>query len=136
MRYMKKQAKTIFSLQSGKYIAAASVGYVFDLSLLIFLHSFLELNYNLSATGGFIIGLIIQYVLSNRYVFGESKLSKKSYEITSFAAIGVVGLLILNVLMFVFITGLHINYIVAKILATIFVYIWNFLARRALYNEV
>ncbi len=130
-----KHAKKIFSLQSGKYILAASVGYVFDLTILIFLHSSLELNYNLAATGGFIVGLIIQYILSNKYVFGESKLPRKSQEITGFAAIGVVGLIILNLLMWLFIGGLHINYIVAKIFATVFVYLWNYLARRSLYHE-
>lgn len=131
---MMKTTKKIFSLQSGKYIAAAAVGYVFDLGVLIFLHSFLDLNYSLAATGGFIIGLIIQYFLSNRYVFGESKLGKKT-ELTSFAAIGVIGLIILNVLMFIFIDGLNVNYIIAKILATVFVYVWNFLARDALYHD-
>lgn len=113
----------------------SAVGYIFDLSILIFLHDYAHLHYIIATTGGFIVGLVIQYILSDKFVFGTSKLDSKTGEISAFAGIGVIGLIILNICMWLFISVIGLNYIVAKIIATIFVYIWNFLARKSLYHN-
>jgi putative flippase GtrA len=69
------------------------------------------------------------------FVFGESKIKSKSTEFIAFAVIGVIGLGLLNLLMWLFTDNLGINYIVSKLIATIFVYAWNFFARRSLYKD-
>lgn len=118
-----------------KYFGAALVGYVVDFGTLIILHDLFGVHYLISASAGFLLGLIVVYIISNKYVFGESKLASRKTEFLLFAVIGLVGLGILNGLMFVM-TGLFaINYILSKILATVVVYAWNFLARRSLYHN-
>jgi putative flippase GtrA len=123
------------SIQFARYFGVALVGYVFDFGTMILLHELLHIHYLIAATCGFIIGLIVVYFLSNKYVFGESKIKSKSAEFGLFALIGLVGLGILNVLMWVFTDYFLVNYIISKIIATMFVYIWNFFARRSLYHE-
>jgi putative flippase GtrA len=81
------------------------------------------------------VGLAVTYVLSNKYVFGESKFASKKADFVLFALIGLIGLLLLNLLMWGLTGGIGINYLASKILATIVVYIWNFFARRALYKN-
>lgn len=129
---MQKHRTTFF--QFFRYFGAALVGYIFDFGGLIFLKEILGLHYLVAATLSFILGLVIVYILSNRYVFGESKIKSRSTEFGLFALIGVIGLLILNSLMWVFTDILAFSYVLSKIVATIFVYVWNFLARRTLYN--
>ncbi len=122
-------------LQFIKYFGAALVGYVVDFGTLIICKEIFGLHYLISATAGFILGLVVVYVLSNKYVFGESKLQSKRQELLLFAVIGLVGLVILNILMWALTSGAGINYLVSKIAATVIVYIWNFFARRALYHN-
>lgn len=118
-----------------RYFGVALIGYVFDFGTLIILHELMSLHYLIAASIGFSIGLLVVYVLSNRYVFGKSKIESRTIEFSLFALIGIIGLIILNILMWVFTDLLLVNYIISKIIATIFVYIWNFFARRSLYHD-
>jgi putative flippase GtrA len=123
------------SAQFGRYLAAALVGYCFDFGTLILLHGILHVNYLLATTCGFIFGLVVIYILSDMYVFGKSKIKSRTTEFGLFTLIGVIGLGILDLLMWIFTGKLGVNYILSKIIATVFVYAWNFLARRSLYHS-
>jgi putative flippase GtrA len=118
-----------------RYFGVALVGYCFDFGALIILHELLSVHYLVAASCGFVLGLVVVYVLSSKYVFGESKIKSKSTEFGLFALIGIIGLGILNLLMWVFTDIFLVNYIVSKVIATVFVYVWNFLARRSLYHD-
>lgn len=124
-----------FIYQITKYFGAALIGYAVDFGTLIVLTEVFRVYYLISATAGFILGLIVVYVISNKYVFGESKIKSKTNEFLLFGLIGLIGLAILNLLMWSLTSGLHVNYIVSKLLATVIVYAWNFFARRSLYHS-
>jgi putative flippase GtrA len=124
-----------FIIQFIKYFGVALIGYVADFGALIILTEVFNIHYLAAATAGFTIGLVITYFLSNKFVFGRSKIKSGLVEFGIFAAIGIVGLILLNIIMWVLTDGAGINYVVSKIIATIFVYIWNFLARRKLYKD-
>jgi putative flippase GtrA len=124
-----------FSYQFIRYFIVAFIGYCFDFGTLIILHELLSVHYLIAASCGFVLGLVVVYILSSKYVFGESKIKSKSTEFGLFALIGVIGLGILNILMWVFTDIFLVNYIVSKVFATVFVYVWNFLARRSLYHD-
>ncbi len=117
-----------------RYAAFAAIGLFFDYGTLIFLKQVIGLHYLLSVGGGFIVGLIITYLLSNKYVFGQPKGQHKLI-FTLFGIIGIGGLLILDLLEWVLTGKLGLNYIVSKTIATVFVFIWNFFARRALFEN-
>ena len=123
------------SIQFTKYFGAAAIGYTVDFGTLLLCKEVLGLHYLASSSAGFILGLIAVYIISTRYVFGQSKLSSRKREFVAFAVIGVMGLGILNLIMWLLTDGVHINYLVSKIFATVVVYIWNFFARRAMYNN-
>lgn len=127
--------KNSLATQFIKYFGAALGGYVADFGTLIFFKEVLNVHYLLSASAGFILGLVVVYIISNRYVFGESKLKSKTNEFILFAVIGIVGLGILNLAMWLLTSGLHVNYLASKILATVVVYAWNFFARRSMYHN-
>lgn len=118
-----------------KYFGAALVGYGVDFGTLVLLTEVFHIHYLISATAGFILGLIVVYIISNKFVFGESKIKSRTNEFLLFGLVGLVGLLLLNFLMWSLTSAMHVNYIISKLLATVVVYAWNFFARRALYHD-
>lgn len=130
---MKESHKKIAG-QFTRYFAVAGIGYIFDFCTLLLLREFFGVNYLIAAASGFIVGLIVLYILSNLFVFKDSKIQSKSLEFGIFALIGIIGLGILSVSMWVFTGLLGLNYLLSKIVGTIFVYAWNFFARRAMYH--
>lgn len=64
--------------QFTRYFGAALVGFIVDFGTLILLREIAGVHYLIAATSGFILGLIVVYILSNRYVFGESKIKSAS----------------------------------------------------------
>lgn len=132
---MEHTSKKPISKQFAYYLFAAGFGYIVDFGTLYVLHDFFGIHYLVAAASGFILGLIVVYILSNLFVFGDSKIKSKSLEIGLFAFVGIVGLGILSLLMYLLTDIAGINYLIAKILATVVVYMWNFFARRSLYHN-
>lgn len=93
------------------------------------------LHYLIGATCGFVAGLIVTYVLSERFVFSSPKVSSKFGRFALFALIGVIGVCILNSLMWLLTDVAGLYFMVSKAAATVVVYLWNFFARRALYRD-
>ena len=84
----------------------------------------------------FAAGLVVNYCLSTFWIFKNSKINNRLLEFLSFAAIGVVGLLItlgitsLFELMLANSTSLY--QIIAKVVSTAVSFLWNFFARKYL----
>ncbi len=116
------------------YAVVAGVGLIADFGSVIFFKQVAGLNYLVAVVIGFIIGLIITYFLSNKYIFGTPKSNAHTLFIL-FGIIGLVGLGILSLLEWIFTSKLGLNYIVSKAIATIFVFTWNFFARKTLYKS-
>ncbi len=117
-----------------RYGFVAGLGLVVDFGTVIFTKQVLGFHYLLAACAGFVLGLIVTYILSNMVVFGKPKGDRRKL-FAIFALIGLVGLGILNLLMWGLTGGLGLNYILSKALATVVVFMWNFFARKRLYEE-
>lgn len=118
-----------------RYAVAAGFGLLVDYGLLVISIELLRLPLLWATTIGFVAGLIVNFLLSERYVFAEARLNSRWARFSVFAGIGVVGVVILNVLMFLLVRLASLNYVLAKTLATVLVYIWNYVARRAMYGQ-
>ena len=55
-------------------------------------------------------------------------------EFLAYAAIGVSGLIITLVLMFIMTEWLHLHFMMSKVISTVLVLVWNFLGRKVLYQ--
>ena len=87
--------------------------------------------YLVSATISFVVALVINYALSTLWVFPQSKYGRWR-EVLFFGLIGIVGLMLNDLLLWGFSSGLGIHYIVSKMIATCMVFAWNFFARKYL----
>jgi len=108
------------------------VAFIFDFGTLYLFTEYLGLHYILSATISFIIGLLINYTLSIYFVFNKRSLKNKKIEFFIFLIIGIFGLIFNDVVIWVLTDIFYLYYLVSKMVATLFTYIWNFFARKYL----
>jgi putative flippase GtrA len=120
-------------IKSVKYGAIASLGLIIDFALVIALIELFGIFYLLAVSIGFTGGLLVTFKLSEMYIFNKSKHSNNKTFIL-FGVIGVIGLLLLSFFMFILTGLMGLNYLLAKIISTVVVFAWNFLARNSLYG--
>ena len=78
----------------------------------------------------FISGLTVTYLLSTNWVFNARRFKSKAAEISVFVMIGVVGLGLTELLMWLFATKIELHYLISKMIAGTSVFIWNFTAKK------
>ena len=81
----------------------------------------------------FVLGLIANFVLSKLFVFQEkSETTNAVGEFVTYAVVGVVGLLIKELLLWVFNIQIGWHYMLVWVFSTVIVLIWNYAGRRVL----
>jgi len=114
-----------------RYAIVGGIAFIADVGILYGLTSFLKINYLFSAVGGFAIGLIINYLLSLRFVFADLEIrSKWTFEI--FLTIGIVGLVLNELILGLFTEYLGFYYLYSKMISVLIVFLWNYGARKKL----
>lgn len=124
-------------VQLFRYLFVGGLAFVVDYGLLFVLTEYAGLHYLASATIAFIAGLTVNYFLSTSWIFRSGAVIKnKVGEFVVFALIGVMGLVLTNVLLFLFTDVCGIHYMVSKLITTALVMLWNFFGRKLiLFNE-
>ena len=116
-----------------RYFAVSGIGLATDLTVLIGLTELFGVPYLLSAGIGFCLGAVVVYRLSIGWVFQARTLrDKPANEFLIFLSIGVIGLLLNQVVLFIGTDTLHAHYMASKAVAIGFVFTWNYSARKAL----
>ncbi len=125
-------------IQLFRYLIVGGVAFIVDFGLLAFLTEKFELPYQLSACISFVAGLTVNYVLSIFWVFNSQAQgrSAKVAEFTLFAIVGVVGLGLNALIMWLFTEKAGFHYLLSKIVSTIIVFAWNFFARRSIIANI
>jgi putative flippase GtrA len=117
-------------IQMFRYLFVGGAAFIVDfLSLFIFTQYF-GIYYLISAAIAFILGLLVNYILSVSWVFYKRKLKNRRFEFGVFAFIGVVGLGLNEAFIWFFTQDLQVFYLISKILAAILILFWNFFARK------
>lgn len=117
-------------LQLFRYLFVGGAAFVVDFGSLYLLTQYAGLHYTLSAALSFILGLVVNYLLSIRWVFSERKLRNRSAEFIVFAIIGIVGLGLNVAIIWFFTEYIRLHYLVSKIVAAVLVFLWNFAGRK------
>ena len=117
-------------IQLFRYIIVGGVSFLVDYALLFTLTEYLHLYYLLSATISFVAGLVVNYFISTNWIFRHSKLKSRSAEFIIYGIIGVIGLLLNNLLLYVFTDWMCIHYMFSKLITAVLVMGWNFMGRK------
>ena len=108
------------------------VAFAVDLGALIGLTELAGWHYLMSALVGFGLGVVTNYALSVRWVFHERIVRNRAAEFVAFLVLGVVGLGINELTLYV-LTGLvGVHYALSKFVATGLTFAWNFGSRKVL----
>lgn len=117
-------------IQLFRYCFVGGFAFIVDAGGLYVLTEFAGLYYLLSASISFILGLIVNYLLSTAWIFKKSKLANRWTEFVIYSAIGVVGLGLNALFLWIFTDCLQIYYMLSKIITAALVMLWNFFARK------
>ena len=113
-----------------KFGVVGFVAFFIDYGLLAFCTEILHINYLVSATIGFTVSVIFNYLASMRYVFTHKEGMSRRREFVIFVVLSVIGLIINNAIMWAGVELLHVHYLIVKIAATAIVMVWNFVTRK------
>ncbi len=126
--FIKKTNNT--AIQFLRYLFVGSFGFGVDFTALYLLTDFFHIYYLISAAFSFMLGVTTIYFLSTKWIFGNSLLKNKHVEFSIFTAIGLVGLVLTAISMFLLTEKLKIYYLYSKIITAMFVFMWNFFGRK------
>ena len=127
-----KEKYRALAVQLLKYGVVGGVSFIVDYGSLWLLTEVAGLHHLVSAAIAFILGLTCNYLISTAWVFGESRLRSTAAEFSAFALIGVVGLGLNELIMWLCVDEGGQHYMIAKLVSTAIVFFWNFFARRFL----
>jgi len=117
-------------VQLFRYLWVGGFAFIIDYGSLFVLTDFFHVDYLFSAAISFILGLVVNYILSTMWVFSESRLNNKWAEFVAFATIGIVGLVLNEIIMYICCEIFGIYYMISKLCSTGVVFFWNFFARK------
>jgi len=116
-------------MKIAKYACVGGVAAVTDILIFVVFAKFLALNYLVVGAVGFIIATGVNYALSIRYVFVSGKRFSKRTELIAVYAISGVGLVIHEVILWLFVSSMQTELVTSKLIATGSVFFWNYYAR-------
>lgn len=124
-------------IQFFRYFFVGGISTVVDWAALWFCYDVLDIFKYLSVAIGFCIGLVVNYVLSDKFVFNDvSKDKSTTQKFSIYLVTGLMGLGFTEIFMLIFDGLLNIHYMVSKVITTAIVFIWNFGSKKiALYRK-
>ncbi|MBN8512858.1 MAG: GtrA family protein [Candidatus Accumulibacter sp.] len=116
--------------QFAQYVCVGGLAFGVDIAALFLLTEKVGFHYISSASIAFVLGLATNYILCVAVVFDYRALQNLAHEFVIFSLIGVAGLLLNNLLIFLFTEFLGFYYLVSKAGAAVFILFFNFFLRR------
>lgn len=130
------------TVQFFRYFFVGGLAFVADYGTMALLVEVFSCDELIAGAAAFILGLIVNYLLSTFWVFRHSRVGNKAAEFLLFALIGVIGLGINEAIIWLFrdvLAARHLfgdliaadkYYLVGKLVSTVVVFLWNFFARK------
>lgn len=118
-------------IQVFRYLVSGGVAFLVDAGLLALLTECFGQHLLLLWTAiAFGAGLLTTYLFSIAWVFDNRSMRSRTAEVAIFVGIGIVGLGLTELLMWLFTGKAGIHYLVAKVITTVIVFVWNFSAKK------
>ena len=124
----KKNRKLL--LQIFKFVIVGGLAFIIDYVVLILCKEILKIDVLFSAAITFTVSVIVNYILSVKWIFEIDKDKKKSETFIIFILFSVMGLGLTELIMWIGSVLLNYNYLIVKIIATAIVMVFNFITRK------
>ncbi len=112
-----------------KFCFVGATAFLIDAGILVILKEVFFVNVLWAAGISFSVSVIYNYLMSMRYVF-ESKDDNKKREFVIFVLLSIGGLFVNELFMWLSVSVIYIHYMLAKIVATAVVLVYNFITRK------
>lgn len=126
---MKKNLNNKLIKQIIKFGIVGVIAFIIDYGTLVILKELFNINLFISTEIAFIISVIVNYILSIKFVFD---VKNKNNNFIPFIILSFIGLLLTELIMYIGVDKIEINYLIVKIVATIIVMVFNFITRKIL----
>ena len=124
-----KDTDNVF-VQFFRYGIVGGIAAVVNIGMLYVFTEFLGLHYIISNILAFTLGLITNYLLSVRYVFSKERKKDRKLEFIVHAVIGIIGLCLDTLLVYLFTEKVRLYCMTSKIISTGIAFGYNFMARK------
>ncbi|WP_407424489.1 GtrA family protein [Methanobrevibacter sp.] len=128
----RKRTDNIY-LQFFRYIFVGGTAFVVDFFFLYFFSDICGIYYLISAVLSFIISVLVNYIMSTRWVFNQDNIDNKVLEFNLFILISSIGLVFTEILLYFFTDICGLYYLISKVISAAIVLFWNFIARRVMF---
>lgn len=128
MEKIKKFLKSNIFEEVFRFCITGGVSFLIDYGILFVLTEFAGLNYLISSGISFTVSVVVNYIMCVKWVFDAKDMDSKS--VIAFVGSSVIGLGLNQIFMWVFVEKFGMFYMVAKIITTILVMFWNYVAKR------
>ena len=131
-----------------KFIVVGGISFLVDFVVYGISCNVIGMHYIISGILGFLISVIVNYVLSMSFVFQSKENLSKQKEFITFVILSVIGLIINSLILYICIDGIYMHFaglqaivteksmnLVAKMIATVIVMVYNFVSRKLLLEE-
>lgn len=117
-------------IQSLRYVFVGGGAFLVD-SLLLYILTKFGLHYLISASLAFLFGLTVNFFLSKKFIFTKaSQITTPLGEFFAYGLIGVIGLALTELFMFLFTSVIGFYFMISKISSSVIILGWNFFARK------
>jgi putative flippase GtrA len=120
-------------VQFFRYVFVGGTAFIVDCFFLYFFSDICGIYYLISAVFSFIISVLVNYMMSTKWVFNQNNIENKVLEFNLFILISTIGLVFTEILLYFFTDICGIYYLISKIISAIIVLFWNFFARRVMF---
>lgn len=117
-------------VQFCKFGLVGTLCFFIDYGVMVLLTETTDLGYFLSSAISFTLSVVVNYILSMRFVFKGKDELNKFQEMAIFVALSFVGLALNQMIMWIAVEFFRVFYAVAKIFSTMLVTVYNFISRK------
>lgn len=118
------------------FAVVGGISTLIDFVVLFLMYEILGINYLIGTAVAFIVATVFNYWASMRYIFtSKYEAHQRGKEFTIFLVLSVLGLVLTQFLMVIFVEWLSISVMIAKVFVTVFVMVFNFVTRKLLLDD-
>lgn len=126
-----------------KFIIVGGISFLVDFLVYTIMCNVLYIHYIIAGIAGFVVSVIVNYVLSMRFVFVSKEDMRKDKEFAIFVLLSLLGMLLNSIILYLCIDIVYHYWLwlsqvisektmnlIAKIIATFIVMVYNFVTRK------
>lgn len=117
-------------MQLMRFAIVGGSAFLIDYGVMIFLTELFRMDYLISSGISFTVSVIYNYILSVKWVFDVGESENKRKEFVLFLFMSIIGLGLNQLLMWMLVEKIKIYYMIAKIMVTVLVMVYNFITRK------